>query len=224
MPRPTHARATLLVVAIACLGCDNSHPEDAAPESPTPPAATPDLPVPSIAESDVDPFVAAEIEALRGGLRLQWPVENVHITSTFGWRADPLAAGAMRMHRGLDFRGDTGDLVLSIADGTIAFSGHDPALGNMVIVDHGDRITSIYGHLSDVLVHEGVPVQRGAAIGLVGNTGLSEAPHLHLTIKLGEEAVDPLLLLGQPLHAPDAIVVAPPAAPAPDIPPPPPAP
>jgi murein DD-endopeptidase MepM/ murein hydrolase activator NlpD len=226
MPRPPHARATIVVVAIACLGCDGSPPADAAPESATPLAAALDVPAPSTVDPDVDPFVAAELEGLRGGLRLQWPVENVHITSTFGWRADPLAGGTMRMHRGLDFRGETGDLVLSIGEGTIAFTGHDPALGNMVIVDHGDRVTSIYGHLSDVLVHEGVPVQRGAAIGLVGNTGQSEAPHLHLTIKLGDEAVDPLLLLGQPLHAPDAIVVPTPAptAPAPEATPPPPAP
>jgi murein DD-endopeptidase MepM/ murein hydrolase activator NlpD len=165
-----------------------------------------DVPAPPTAAPDVDPWIEAELEALRLPLRLQWPVENVHITSSFGWRADPIAGGAMRMHRGIDFRGETGDLVLSIGDGTIAFAGHDPLLGNVVIVDHGQRITSLYGHLSDILVHEGVPVQRGAAIGLVGSTGQSEAPHLHLTIKLGEEPVDPLLLLGQPLHTPDAIV------------------
>jgi murein DD-endopeptidase MepM/ murein hydrolase activator NlpD len=79
-------------------------------------------------------------------------------------------------------------------------------LGTVVVVDHGQNVTSLYGHLSDILVHEGVPVQRGAAIGLVGNTGQSDAPHLHLGIELDDEPVDPLLLLGQPLHAPDAIV------------------
>lgn len=225
MPRG-HACAAIFAVAVGGSACDRGQPEDVADEAAAAPAAALDVPAPAPVDPDIDPFVAAELEAMRGGLRLQWPVENVHITSTFGWRADPLAGGTMRMHRGLDFRGDTGDLVLSIADGTIAFTGHDPALGTMVIVDHGDRITSVYGHLSDVLVHDGVPVQRGAAIGLVGNTGLSEAPHLHLTIKLGDEAVDPLLLLGQPLHPPDAIVVPTPTptVPAPEATPPPPAP
>jgi murein DD-endopeptidase MepM/ murein hydrolase activator NlpD len=184
------------------------------------------VPSPATDPPDVDPWVAADLEALRLPRRLQWPVENVHITSSYGWRTDPLAGG-MRMHRGLDFRGETGDLVMSIGDGTIAFAGTDPLLGNIVIVDHGQRVTSVYGHLSDILVHEGVPVERGAAIGLVGNTGQSEAPHLHLTIKLGDEPVDPLLLLGQPVHAPDAIVqpVPAPAAeqpPATSPPPPPP--
>ena len=139
--------------------------------------------------------------------RMRWPVESVHVTSSFGWRTDPVSGAGVRLHKGVDFRGRVGDLVLSIGDGTVAFAGHDPLLGNLVIVDHGDDVTSLYGHLSDVLVHEGVPLEAGAAIGLVGNTGRSEAPHLHLTVKLGDTAIDPMLLLGQPPHRPDALGV-----------------
>lgn len=156
-----------------------------------------------------DPWRTAGLEGLRRAPKMGWPVQSVHITSTFGWRVDPVSGVGVRLHRGTDFRGRIGDLVLSVADGTIEFAGHDPLLGNMVIVDHGDGLTSLYGHLSDVLVTSALPVSRGTAIGLVGNTGRSAAPHLHLTMKVDDVAVDPLLLLGQPPHQPRAWSVKP---------------
>lgn len=109
------------------------------------------------------------------------------------------------MHKGVDFRGDVGDLVLSVARGEVTFVGQDPALGTMVIVDHGLGITSLYGHMSDVLVWPGASIERGTAVGLVGNTGRSAAPHLHLTMKIDDVAVDPMMLLGQPLHRATAL-------------------
>jgi murein DD-endopeptidase MepM/ murein hydrolase activator NlpD len=130
----------------------------------------------------------------------------VHITSYFGWRVDPVSGRGVRLHRGVDLRGRVGDLVLSIADGAVSFVGHDPLLGNIVVIDHGLDVESLYGHLEDVLVHAGLPVQRGAAIGVVGSTGRSEAPHLHLTIKVRGVAIDPLAVLGEPLGNPDALV------------------
>jgi murein DD-endopeptidase MepM/ murein hydrolase activator NlpD len=138
--------------------------------------------------------------------RFGWPTESVHVTSTFGWRVDPVSGVGTRLHRGIDLRGTPGDLVLSIGAGTVAFVGHDPLLGNLVIVDHGEGLESFYGHLSDVLVAADVEVDRGAAIGLVGNTGRSEAPHLHLTVRLDGVAIDPLEIIGEPLHRPEALI------------------
>ena len=152
-----------------------------------------------------DPWAEVGLTPLRSGDRLTWPVENVHVTSNFGWRVDPVEKSGLRLHRGVDFRGETGDLALSIADGTVVFAGRDPFLGNLVIVDHGIGVTSLYGHLADLLVHQGLRLERGAAVGLVGNTGRSAAPHLHLTIKVDDVAVDPLMLLGQPLHRAPAL-------------------
>jgi len=140
--------------------------------------------------------------------RLGWPVQSVHITSSFGWRVDPVSGRGVRMHGGVDFRGAPGDLVLSIGAGEIEFVGHDPFLGNMVIVDHGQGLRSLYGHLSDTLVVAQMPVDRGAAIGLVGNTGRSAAPHLHLTVKLDGRTIDPLDVIGEPLHAPGALATS----------------
>ncbi|MEM6290278.1 MAG: M23 family metallopeptidase [Myxococcota bacterium] len=210
--------------ALAWAGCDAPPPEDLPssiePDAPdlgstasrakaddTPPAALPDPPA--------DPWDAAGLSALRSGPDLAWPVESVHVTSAFGWRTDPVTGSGTRLHRGVDFRGATGDLVLSIARGEVTFVGQDVALGTMVEVDHGLGITSLYGHLSDVLVVEGSVVERGAGLGLVGNTGRSAAPHLHLTIKIDDVAVDPMMLLGQPLHRATALRAQPPKTRAP---------
>lgn len=151
-------------------------------------------------------FELPGLAAARPRPRFTWPVQSVHLTSSFGWRVDPVSGRGVRLHRGVDFRGATGDLVLSIGPGRVEFVGHDPLLGNMVVVDHGDGLQSLYGHLSDVLVVADVPVDRGAALGLVGNTGRSAAPHLHLTVKLDGVAIDPLEIIGEPLHHPRALV------------------
>jgi murein DD-endopeptidase MepM/ murein hydrolase activator NlpD len=163
-------------------------------------AEPPELPPPP-----EDPWGAEGLTALRNGDDLAWPVEAVHVTSSFGWRVDPVEGSATKLHRGTDFRGEVGDLVLSIARGHVTFVGQDPVLGTMVTVDHGLGVTSLYGHLSDVLVWPGASVDRGAALGLVGNTGRSAAPHLHLTVKIDDVAVDPMMVLGQPLHRATAL-------------------
>lgn len=192
MPRP--ALALLLLAA-----CGAGEPV-AAEVEPVVEAVTPEVAAPPMPAPLADAFHAEDVEFARPGLRFDWPVESVHITSYFGWRTNPITGAGTKLHRGLDLRGETGDLILSIGPGTVSFAGVDPLLGNLVIVDHGLGVTSFYGHMSDILVHTGLPVDRGVALGLVGNTGRSEAPHLHLTVKLGAFAVDPLWLIGGPLH------------------------
>ncbi|MEX1366806.1 MAG: M23 family metallopeptidase [Nannocystaceae bacterium] len=198
------------------LGCGDD-PVSSPDAAPPPPAA--EVPPPPRAPAPQGAFELPGLSAMRPWPRLSWPVSSVHVTSSFGWRVDPVSGRGTRLHRGMDFRGAIGDLVLSIGDGRVAQVGHDPFLGTMVVIDHGDGLRSWYGHLSDVLVISGVRVQRGAAIGLVGNTGRSAAPHLHLTVKLDGEAIDPLEVLGEPPHRPGGLlgpepVVAPPAEPA----------
>lgn len=192
----------MIAAVLATGACNGGEDPSAVAQSSTSAEAPALPPIPQID----DPLAAAGLDALRREPALGWPVESVHITSYFGWRVDPVSGKGTRLHRGLDLRGRTGDLVLSVGDGTVAFVGHDPLLGNMVVVDHGDGLESLYGHLDAALVHAGLAIPRGATVGLVGNTGRSEAPHLHLTIKLHDVAIDPLLVLGQPPHAPTALV------------------
>ncbi|MCB9568442.1 MAG: M23 family metallopeptidase [Myxococcales bacterium] len=193
--------ALALAPAAAATACGEPPPaaEDAAREA----APTPSRPPAPIAD---DPLAELGLAPLRPLPRATWPTEIPHITSTFGWRQNPITGAGTKLHRGLDLRGQIGDPVMAIADGVVRFAGHDPFLGNCVIVDHGAGITSWYGHLSDHLTFTGMPVERGAAIGLVGNSGRSQAPHLHLTVKIGATAIDPLLLLGAPLHPYAALV------------------
>jgi murein DD-endopeptidase MepM/ murein hydrolase activator NlpD len=194
-------RSALVVALLAACG-DADAPADADPASPpdAPPVPTSSAPAaPSPPPLD-DAFRHEGLEFLRPGLVLGWPVESVHTTSWFGWRTNPMTGVGTKLHRGLDLRGETGDLILSIGPGTVQFAGTDPLLGNLVIVDHGLGVTSFYGHMQDLLVYTGMPVDRGTTLGLVGNTGRSEAPHLHVTVKVGAFAVDPLWLIGAPLH------------------------
>ena len=188
--------------------CNRDETPVAEPDEATVPEPQPDVPPPTPVAS---PFEVPGLDAWRPGQRFTWPVQSVHITSYFGWRVDPVSGRGTRLHRGLDFRGAIGDLVLTIGPGTVQFVGHDPLLGNMVIVDHGNGLESLYGHLSDLLVVTGVPVDRGAAIGLVGNSGRSTAPHLHLTVKLDGHAIDPLEVIGEPPHSPHALTPVAPA-------------
>jgi murein DD-endopeptidase MepM/ murein hydrolase activator NlpD len=127
-------------------------------------------------------------------------VLDPHITSTFGWRSDPLAPSVTRLHRGLDLRAAIGDPVVAIADGDVEFAGHDPLLGLHVVIDHGQGVRSVSAHLSAIAVTAGMGVERGAELGAAGNSGRSEAPHLHLTLTIDGVPVDPLPRIGAPLH------------------------
>lgn len=197
------SRRTSVCLLAALLACGDAGDDTgaAAPEAlPQPDAGVAAEPAPGRPPPLEDAFRAEDIERARPGLRWGWPVESPHITSYFGWRTNPITGVGTKLHRGLDLRGGIGDLILAIGPGVVQFAGQDLLLGNLVIIDHGLGVASYYGHMSDILVYAGMPVERGAAIGLVGNTGRSEAPHLHLTIKIGPVAVDPLWFLGAPLH------------------------
>jgi murein DD-endopeptidase MepM/ murein hydrolase activator NlpD len=195
---PRAATSPALALLLAACG-DAAAPADAPPAEAPPEAAPAAAKAPAPPPLD-DAFRAEDLEFIRPGLRLGWPVESTHLTSYFGWRTNPMTGVGTKLHRGLDLRGDTGDLILSLGPGAVQFVGADPLLGNLVIVDHGLGVTSFYGHMQDVLVYTGMPVDRGTTLGLVGNTGRSEAPHLHVTVKVGAFAVDPLWLIGAPLH------------------------
>jgi murein DD-endopeptidase MepM/ murein hydrolase activator NlpD len=77
------------------------------------------------------------------------------------------------------------------AQGRITSIGYDPKLGNIVRVDHGFGVETLYGHLAKALVKEGQRVERGDVIALVGSSGLSTGPHLHYMVKLNGQALDP---------------------------------
>jgi murein DD-endopeptidase MepM/ murein hydrolase activator NlpD len=117
-------------------------------------------------------------------------VGEVEFTSGFGIRTDPFL-GRPAMHTGLDFRAAAGDPVRVTANGKVASAGWAGGYGRMVEVDHGNGLSTRYGHLSEINVKVGDVVKIGQVIGAVGSTGRSTGPHLHYETRIDGEAVDP---------------------------------
>lgn len=117
-------------------------------------------------------------------------IGEVEFTSGFGIRSDPFL-GRPAMHTGLDFRAATGDPVRVTANGKVVSAGWSGGYGRMVEVDHGNGLSTRYGHLSEINVRVGETVKIGQVVGLVGSTGRSTGPHLHYETRIDGEAVDP---------------------------------
>jgi murein DD-endopeptidase MepM/ murein hydrolase activator NlpD len=117
-------------------------------------------------------------------------VGTVEFTSGFGVRSDPFL-GRPAMHAGLDFRGATGDPIRATANGRVISAGNSGGYGRMVEIDHGNGLSTRYGHMSAINVKVGDSIKIGQVIGLVGSTGRSTGPHLHYETRIDGEAVDP---------------------------------
>jgi len=115
-------------------------------------------------------------------------------TSGFGVRKDPLT-GAVKKHKGMDFKAGYGEQVYAAAGGRVVFAGVSGGYGNLVQIAHGNGYLTYYGHLSTIQVKQGQKVKRGQGIGKVGATGRVTGPHLHFEIRKNGVALDPLLLI-----------------------------
>jgi murein DD-endopeptidase MepM/ murein hydrolase activator NlpD len=122
---------------------------------------------------------------------LAMPLANPSISSSFGPRVHPIF-GDERLHAGIDLRADTGTPILAAADGKVVFAGAQRGYGNVVIVDHGKSLATLYAHQSVLSVRQGDVVKRGQVIGAVGATGYATGPHLHFEVRVGGNPVDPI--------------------------------
>jgi murein DD-endopeptidase MepM/ murein hydrolase activator NlpD len=136
----------------------------------------------------------AQIERLNHALALvpyrKPVVGEIEFTSGFGVRVDPFV-GRPAMHTGIDFRASMGDPVRATANGKVVSSGWAGGYGRMVEIDHGNGLSTRYGHLSAINVKVGESVKVGQIIGEVGSSGRSTGPHLHYETRIDGEAVDP---------------------------------
>jgi murein DD-endopeptidase MepM/ murein hydrolase activator NlpD len=105
-------------------------------------------------------------------------------------RIDPFL-GRPAMHTGIDFRGDIGEAIRVTAAGTVVSAGWSGGYGRMVEVDHGNGLSTRYGHLSEIDVKVGDRLKPGQSVGRLGSTGRSTGPHLHYETRIEGEAVDP---------------------------------
>ena len=123
-----------------------------------------------------------------------WPVSG-SISSEFGGRGSPYGGGGWEFHPGLDIRAAAGTPVAATGAGTVMFAGWMSGYGNMVVVDHGFDLKTVYGHLSAVYTDVGRQVREGQIIGAVGQTGRATGPHLHYEVRVGTAPVDPMCYL-----------------------------
>jgi murein DD-endopeptidase MepM/ murein hydrolase activator NlpD len=129
------------------------------------------------------------------------PVDgDIEPASGFGVRMDPFTSSPA-MHTGLDLHGETGDPVRATADGKVTTAGWSGGYGRVVDIDHGNGLSTRYGHLSSIDVRVGQSIRTGQIIGKIGSTGRSTGPHLHYETRVRGEAVDPnkFLRAGQKL-------------------------
>ena len=122
------------------------------------------------------------------------PAPGHEITSEFGNRVDPFL-GRLALHSGIDFRFDPGAPIRATGDGVVTSAGVNSGYGNMVEVDHGQGITTRYGHMSRILVNVGEKVKSGDTVGSAGSTGRSTGTHLHYEVRRDDKPIDPLHFL-----------------------------
>lgn len=127
---------------------------------------------------------------IRGLGLMSYPSDGV-LTSGFGYRMHPIL-GYVRFHSGVDFGAEYGSTIRAANTGVVIYAGWYSGYGQAVIIDHGNNISTLYGHCSQVYVSEGQTVQRGQPIAAVGSSGLSTGPHLHFEVRLSGAPVDPM--------------------------------
>lgn len=151
-------------------------------------------------------------KSLRNATPTLWPTKG-SVTSGFGYRFSPMRNGddeSGEFHAGLDIANAADTLVQATADGTVRFSGWSHGYGNMVVIDHGYGLSTLYGHTSKALVKVGERVMRGQVIGYMGTTGRSTGAHLHYEVWRQGRPINPwtylkvgtgAVLLGYAPHA-----------------------
>ena len=147
-------------------------------------------------QAEADNLVA-EIKRLQSsgdysGGAMTWPAPGVtRITSSFGYRIHPILK-VNKMHTGIDIGCGSNTTIVAAADGKVIKTGWNSGYGNMIMIDHGGGIVTLYAHLNSILVSTGSTVTRGSKIALSGSTGMSTGPHLHFEVRENGQYVNPL--------------------------------
>lgn len=122
-----------------------------------------------------------------------WPLYG-RITSQYGYRKHPIF-GSRRMHTGLDISAPYRTPVHAANSGKVIFTGWYGGYGNVVIIDHGKSISTLYAHLSSIAIANGQSVTKGSVIAYEGSTGYSTGPHLHFEVRVNGQHTNPLRFL-----------------------------
>jgi murein DD-endopeptidase MepM/ murein hydrolase activator NlpD len=121
-----------------------------------------------------------------------WPVAGSLGKSGFGIRRNPFGGSSTEFHKGQDISAPYGTPVIATADGVVVIAGWLRGYGQVVYIDHGNGLSTRYGHLSRLDVMVGQTIKRGQQLGLVGSTGRSTGPHLHYEVRVDGQATNPV--------------------------------
>lgn len=121
---------------------------------------------------------------------LRAPLEFSRVSSGFGMRKHPIHSG-WRAHKGIDYAAPMGTRVRAVGDAVVEFAGVKGGYGNVVILRHNGQYSTVYAHLSRIIVRRGARVAQNDTVGLVGRTGWATGPHLHYEFRIGGEARNP---------------------------------
>ncbi|MBC3765305.1 M23 family metallopeptidase [Neptunicella marina] len=119
------------------------------------------------------------------------PIKSGWLSSFYGIRKDPFN-GLPAMHKGLDFAGKEGSDVIATGAGVVTWAGERYGYGNLVEVDHGDGLSTRYGHNKAIKVKVGDVVTKGQVLGLMGKTGRATGAHVHYEVLRNGRQLDPL--------------------------------
>lgn len=116
-----------------------------------------------------------------------WPVPgHTTVTSGYGWRNCPYHG--REHHSGIDIGAPSGSKIVAAADGKVVSSRYEGGYGNCIIIDHGNKLYTLYGHCSSLIAKSGDAVKKGQKIAKVGSTGNSTGPHLHFEVRKGSNS------------------------------------
>lgn len=120
-----------------------------------------------------------------------WPIPGyTEITSKYGMRVHPIT-GAYKLHTGMDVGAPTGASFVAAANGIVTKATYNSAYGNMVIIDHGGGVQTLYAHGSEIIAQVGQIVSKETEVLKVGSTGYSTGPHAHFEIRINGQTVNP---------------------------------
>lgn len=160
-------------------------------------------------QSEIDAYqtqlnqLEAEIQAITAnsliinpnyiGGEMLWPVPGyTKLSSTFKMRVHPIT-GVYKLHTGIDIPAPIGTNFLAANEGIVVKASYNSAYGNMVMVDHGGGVSTLYAHGDEIMVTLGQTVKKGDVVLKTGNTGNSTGPHAHFEVRINGTPVDPLL-------------------------------
>lgn len=143
-------------------------------------------------EAEIKLLALNSISADYIGGAMTWPVPGyTALTSLYGMRVHPIT-GAYKLHTGVDISAPMGVSFVSAGNGVVTKATFNTAYGNMVIIDHGGGVQTLYAHGSEILVQVGQNVSTGQEVLKVGSTGYSTGPHAHFEIRINGQTVNPL--------------------------------